>query len=238
MQKRSRSTDARSEHRAVMVRGLSIGLATGAYGLSFGAIAVASGLTVGQAVALSLALFSGGSQFAFSGVVGAGGNPFAAVATSTLLALRNTIYGVQMAPLVGRTGFHRILAAHLTIDESTATALSYRDPGLARRGFWATGLSVFILWNVATVLGALGGNLLGDPREIGLDAAAMCAFLALLWPRLVRREVVGIAVVAAAFAILLVPFVPPGVPIIASVLIALGAGWRAPRAGSPAGART
>ena len=203
MATRKRADPARA---AVLRQALSIGVATGAYGISFGALAVAGGLTVAQACALSLVMFTGGSQFAFVGVVGAGGSPGAAIATATLVGARNGFYGLQMARILRPRGPRRLLAAHVTIDESTAVgtaqaAVRPDRPDLAPLGFWATALAVFTLWNASTLLGALVGDALGDPRRYGLDAAAAAAFLALLWPRLSNgrtRAVAGGAVVVAA----------------------------------------
>src|SRR3954470_9932475 len=198
---------------------VGIGVATGAYGLSFGALAVAAGLSVLQASALSLLMFTGASQFAFAGLIA--GGPAAAVATALLLGSRNALYGLRLSSLLHR---RRPLAAQLVIDESAAMALG-TEP---RLGFWATGTSVFVCWNVATVLGALAGTVLSDPRALGLDAAAPAAFLALLAPRLegTRR----IAALAAAAAVIAVPLVPAGVPVlIAAALAALSAARRCGR---------
>src|SRR5690242_10356210 len=134
-------------------------------------------------------MFTGGSQFAFVGVVGAGGSGLAAVATAALVGARNGFYGLQMSRILTPRGWHRVPAAHVTIDESTAVgstqaAVRPDRSDLARVGFWATAVAVFTLWNAATLLGAVVGDALGDPRRYGLDAAASAAFLALLWPRL------------------------------------------------------
>ena len=212
-------------------QGLSVGVATALYGVSLGALAVANGLTVWQACLTSLLLFSGGSQFALVGVLGAGGSAGAAVAASSLLGVRNALYGLQLAPLLRLPVRMRPVAAHLTIDESTAVAVAQPDPAARRRGFWVTGVTVFVGWNLMTLLGALAGDALGDPRRYGLDAAASAAFLALLWPRLRRREPVAVAVVAAGVAAVLVPVVPPGLPVVAAAGVAVVAGLR-PRPGA------
>jgi predicted branched-subunit amino acid permease len=224
--------DKRAQERAAILRqAISIGVATGAYGISFGALAVAAGLSVAQACVLSLVMFTGGSQFAFVGIVGAGGSPGAAIATATLLGARNGFYGLQMARLLRPAGWRRPLAAQVTIDESTAVATARAAvrpdrPELARLGFWTTAAAVFGLWNAATVAGALVGDALGDPRRYGLDAAAAAAFLALLWPRLRDRRTRLVAAGAVVVASLLVPALPPGVPVLAAALVALAAGWR------------
>ena len=212
----------------------SVGLATGAYGVSFGALSVASGLSVLQTCALSLLMFTGGSQFAFVGVVGAGGSGAAALATAGLLGVRNGFYGLQMAPLLRPRGLRRLAAAHLTIDESTAVgtvqqALRPDRPDLIAVGFWATGLAVFALWNLATLVGAVVGDALGDPRRYGLDAAAAAAFLALVWPRLRAAEPRLVGLAAAAVAVALVVVAPAGVPVLAAAVVALLAAWRGPR---------
>jgi predicted branched-subunit amino acid permease len=216
---------------AVLRQALSIGVATGAYAISFGALAVAGGLTVAQACVLSLVMFTGGSQFAFVGVVTAGGSGGAAIATAALLGARNGFYGLQMARILRPRGWRRVVTAHVTIDESTAVgstqaAVRPDRPELARIGFWATAVAVFTLWNAATLLGAVVGNALGDPRRYGLDAAAAAAFLALLWPRLGTSRTRLVALAAVVVASVLVPLLPPGAPVLAAAVVAVVAGWR------------
>jgi predicted branched-subunit amino acid permease len=211
--------------RAAIVRdGLAVGLATGAYGISFGAISVAAGLTVVQTCALSLLVFTGASQFALVGVVASGGAPLSGALTGLLLGSRNTLYGLRLAPLLGWRGWRRAAAAHLVIDESTAMSVSRGSTPAARVGFLSTGLAVFVLWNLATLAGAVAGEALGDPRTYGLDAAVGGAFLALLWPRLKDRRNQLVAVLAAALALSLVPAAPAGVPVLAAAVVALVAG--------------
>lgn len=214
--------------RAAVRQGTSVAVATGLYGISFGALSAVAGLSVGQTAALSLLLFSGGSQFALIGVVAAGGSPVAAVATSTLLGARNTLYGAVVAPLLRVRGWRRLAAAQLTIDESTAVAVAQREPAATRAGFWATGLGVFALWNAFTLLGALAGDALGDPRAWGLDAAAGAAFLALVWPRLAARPAQVVAALAVVVTVALVPVTPPGVPVLGAATAAIVAGLVAP----------
>ena len=213
-----------TERRAIVRDSLGVGVATGAYGVSFGAVSVASGLTVAQTCALSLLVFTGASQFALAGVVAAGGAPLSGAATALLLGTRNTLYGVRMGPLLRWRGWRRAAAAHVLIDESTAMSVTRETRVAARLGFLVTGISVFVLWNVATFAGAIAGNALGDPRRYGLDAAVGAAFLALLWPRLKRRSNQVVAVAAAAVALGVVPIVPAGVPVLAAAGVALIAG--------------
>ena len=205
--------------------GISISIATGLYGVSFGALAVTSGLTFWQTMALSLLLFSGGSQFAFIGVVAGGGSGIAAMSAATLLGMRNGIYGMQLNALLRPTGWRKYVGAQLTIDESTATSTGQTDPDEQRRGFWTAGAGVYVLWNLFTAVGALAGSGLGDPKQWGLDGAAVAAFLALLWPRLKGREPIAIAVVCAVATVAAVPFVPAGIPILVAALVAALMGW-------------
>ncbi len=210
--------------RSIVRDGIAVGVATGAYGISFGAVSVASGLDVWQSCALSLLVFTGASQFALVGVIGSGGSPFFAALSGLLLGTRNTLYGVKVAPMVGWTGVRRGAAAHLVIDESTAMTLTRTTREHARAGFLATGLSVFVLWNLATLVGAVAGEAIGDPRTYGLDAAVGGAFLALLWPRLDTRRTRLAAVLAAALALSLVSLTPAGVPVLAASVVAVGLG--------------
>lgn len=214
--------------RPVVRDGLAVGVATGLYGVSFGAVAVAAGLSVLQTCALSLLVFTGASQFALVGVLASGGTALAATATAVLLGARNAFYGLRLAPRLAVGGGRRALAAHLVIDESTAVATAQVDDDEGRLGFWVTGLAVFACWNAATALGAVAGRALGDPRAYGLDAAVGAAFLALLWPRLHGAVPRVVALGAAALACGLVPWVPAGVPVLAAGAVALAAGaWGA-----------
>lgn len=212
------------ERSAVIRDSLGVGLATGLYGTSFGAVAVGAGLSVAQTCALSLVMFTGASQFALVGVLAAGGTPLAAALTALLLGSRNTLYGLRVGPMLGWTGARRAAASQILIDESTAMALPQPTRSLARVGFLATGASVFVLWNLFTLVGAVAGEALGDPRSYGLDAAVGAAFLALAWPRLAERRNQVVAVAAAAVALGLVPVAAAGVPVLAAGGVALLAG--------------
>lgn len=166
-------------------------------------------------------MFTGGSQFAFIGVVAGGGSLGAATAAASLLGVRNAVYGVAGNAMVRPHGWRKVAAAHVTIDESIAVASASDDPAEERRGFWTAGWAVFVLWNLFTLVGALAGNALGDPKIWGLDGAVVAAFLGLLWPRLRGRDPVAIAVVSALATILVAPLVPPGLPIIIAAGVAV-----------------
>lgn len=217
-----------AQRRAVLRDALAVGAATGAYGLSFGAISTTAGLSLPQTSALSLLMFTGASQFALVGVLAAGGGALAAAATATLLGSRNAFYGLRLASVLDIRGPRRLLAAQLVIDESSAMSVLREDQRAARLAFWATGASVFVLWNLATMLGAIGTRSLADPTVLGLDAAAPAAFLALLAPRLRERSTWASSAGAAALALTLTPLVPAGVPILAAAALIVLLGLRAP----------
>jgi predicted branched-subunit amino acid permease len=217
------------ERSAVLRDAVGLGLAVGLYGVAFGAAADAAGLNVWQASTLSLLMFTGASQFALVGVLGAGGSAIAAVGSALLLGTRNTVYGVRLVPLLHPRGIKRFGIAHWVIDETTAMALAAPDRKLARLAFFASGATIFLLWNATTVVGALGAAALGGTARAALDAVVPAAFLALLWPRLrrtfpeaavQRRVALGGAVVALA----LTPVVPSGVQVIAAVVAVALAG--------------
>lgn len=174
-----------------------------------------------QTCALSLLVFTGASQFALVGVLGAGGGAVPAVLSGLLLGARNTLYSVRLADLLRLPARRRPLAAHLTIDESTAMATA-APPGLAAVGFWATGLSVFVLWNLATLVGAVGAGVV-DARALGLDAAVGAAFLGLLALQVRDRTALGVAVAGAVVAAVAVPFAPAGLPVLLAGLAVLPA---------------
>ena len=203
--------------RRIVRDAVSIGLAVGVYAISFGVLAVASGLSAAQACVMSMLVFTGASQFAFVGVLAGGGGALAAMGPAVVLAARNAAYGLSLAPILrGRLGA-RALAAQLVIDETTAMARAQDDPDAARRAFFATGISVWVCWNLGTLIGALLGSGLGDPRALGLDAMFPAAFLALLAPQLRRPGAPVAALAGAVIAVGLVPFAPVGVPVIAAL---------------------
>ncbi|MCO5999597.1 AzlC family ABC transporter permease [Actinoallomurus rhizosphaericola] len=211
-----------SERRAAVRDGLGVGLAVGLSGLAFGAAAVAAGLGVAQACALSLVAFTGASQFALVGVVAGGGNLLAGALGAMLLGGRNALYGLRLAPTLGARGWRRLLTAHLVIDETTAVATAQPGPRSARAGFWATAISLYLTWNLATLFGALGAARLGNPGTYGLDVVGPAAFLALLWPRLVAGGTERVvALLAMAVAVATTPLLPPGVPVMLAAVAAL-----------------
>lgn len=200
---------------------LSVAFTVGLYGAAFGAAGVTAGFSILQTCLLSILLFSGASQFAVVGIMGAGGAAVSAIATATLLGFRNALYGLQMAPILKVKGLKRILAAQITIDESTAVATLQENDADRRRGFYITGVGVYIFWNLFTFLGALGASAIGDPSVWGLDAAVPAAFCGLIWPRLKNKTHFVVSAVAIAWALLLTPITPAGIPIITTVLLAV-----------------
>lgn len=242
--------------RRVIRDGIAIGVATGTYGLSFGALAVVAGLSVAQTCALSLLMFTGASQFAFVGVIAAGGSALAAAASAVLLGTRNALYGLHLSRVLGVRGVRRAAAAQLVIDESaamsfaggvagaSATPRGGARPGagrgtadaataLSRVGFYVAGGAVFAGWNLATLLGAVGAQAFDDPGRYGLDAVAPAAFLALLAPRLKDRQSWTAAAVAVLVAVGTAPLLPAGVPVLLAALAVILLGLR--RGSAPGG---
>jgi predicted branched-subunit amino acid permease len=220
---------------------IGVGFATGLYGVSFGALSVSAGLDIWQTQVLSLLMFSGGSQFAFIGVIAAAGGAGvasagvgAAVVSAWLLGIRNGFYAVRLAPILNRVGLSKLIPAMLTIDESTGVATVQEDRKDQVKGFWLTGISVFVFWNLMTLAGAVLGDALGDPSRWGLDAAAAAAFLGLLWPRLAERQAFAVAAAALVIATAATPFLSAGVPVLLAGVAAILVGvfnWFAPKNG-------
>ena len=220
------------QRRAIVGDALALGLGTGVYAISFGALAVAAGLSAWQAQALSLLMFTGASQFALIAVVASGGSAIVAIATSTLVGTRNAFYAVAMAPVLEARGLRRLVAAQATIDESTGMAARYeKDRDSARLAFWSTAAAIYVLWNLGTLIGSLGAGMLEDPDVLGLDAAAPAAFLALVWPRLTSWPMRAVAIVSLVSAVALSPFIGAGLPVLmggaAGIVVGLALGARA-----------
>ncbi|MFI0263564.1 AzlC family ABC transporter permease [Streptomyces sp. NPDC017056] len=205
---------------AVVRDALGVGVAVGLSGFAFGVTSAGAGLTLLQSCALSLLVFTGASQFALVGALAAGGNPFTAAAGAFFLGTRNAFYGLRLSGLLGYRAAVRPFAAHWIIDETSAVALAQPDRRSARLGFTVTGLSLYALWNLTTLAGAMGAEALGDTDAWGLDAAGPAVFVALLAPMLkqvVERVAAGLAIV---LLLVTMPLLPAGVPVLVAALAA------------------
>ncbi|MFC0540842.1 AzlC family ABC transporter permease [Kutzneria chonburiensis] len=203
-----------------VVRNVSpIALTAFVTGASFGAIAVAAHIPVALVCAMSLLIFAGGSQFMVVGIVAAGGSPLAAVFAGLLLNARHLPFGLAIGDVLGRRLATRIIGSHILIDESVAFAMAQGDRRKAKAAYWTCGLALFLTWNTGTLLGALIGQVIGDPSRFGMDAAFPAAMFALILPALKERKTLTVALLGAAIAVATTPFLPPGIPV---VLAALG----------------
>lgn len=203
--------------RQVVAASVTLGAAVGVFAISFGVTSVAAGASVLQTCAMSLLVFTGASQFSAVSVLGAGGSPAAAFGGAAILAVRNAVYGLAMAPTLRGGLVGRLVAAQLTIDESTAMASTQVDDRHRRLAFWVTGASVYLFWNICTLVGAVLGTAI-DPTAWGLDAAFPAAFVAMVWPLLRRRRPGLAAAVGGTVCLVLVPLAPVGVPIVCAAL--------------------
>lgn len=213
--------------RAAVASSTALAAAVGVFGISFGVGAVDAGASVWQACAMSLLVFTGASQFSATTVVGGGGTTGAALGGALLLAARNAVYGLAMARIIRGRLATRLLAAQLTIDESTAMATAQRGPHAQRVAFWVTGGGTYVVWNLGTLVGALAGGAI-DPETFGLDAAFPAAYVAMIWPHLrtpIGRVAAGLG---AVICLVLTPITPVGLPILAAATVIL-LGLRTPR---------
>jgi 4-azaleucine resistance transporter AzlC len=221
-----RTQDTAPEMRPIVGASLTIGVAAGVFAIAFGVGAVSAGGTVLQACVMSLLVFTGASQFSAVSIVDSGGSTASALGSAMLLAARNGVYGLTMARhLEGSLG-RRLIAAQLTIDETTAMATAQDEPDARRAAFWITGCAIFVCWNLGTLIGALAGEAI-DPETYGLDAAFPAGFVAMLAPHLRTRTGRAVAIVGALICLVTVPFAPIGVPILCAATAVL-IGVRAP----------
>ena len=213
--------------------GMALGLAVGVSGLAFGAAAVGSGLSVAQACVLSLLAFTGASQFALAGAVAGGGSLIGGVAGAVLLGSRNALYGLRMTGVLEPRGARKPLTALGVIDETTAVSLAQPDTASARLAFRVTFATLYITWNLSTLLGAYGAGRIGSPQSFGLDVVGPAAFLALIWPQLrAGRTERAVGLLGAAIALITTPFLPPGVPVILAATAALAGALATPAPGA------
>ncbi|MGW0927793.1 AzlC family ABC transporter permease [Streptomyces sp. NPDC002644] len=205
---------------AVVRDALGVGVAVGLSGFAFGVTSAGAGLTLLQTCLTSLLIFTGASQFALVGALAAGGNPFTAAAGAFFLGVRNAFYGLRLSQLLALRRSVRPAAAQWVIDETTAVALAQPTRRAARIGFTVTGVTLYVLWNLTTLLGALGAEAIGDTDAWGLDAAGPAVFLALLAPMLRGAEERWVAAVAVVLGLGLLPVLPAGVPVLVAALAA------------------
>lgn len=230
--------DAAGARSQIVRDALGVGVAVGLSGFAFGVTSAGAGLGLLQTCALSLLVFTGASQFALVSALGSGGNPFAAAAGAFFLGTRNAFYGLRLSQLLRLPAPLRPLAAQWVIDESSAVALAQKDTRGARLGFTVTGASLYVLWNLTTLLGALGASALGDPAAWGLDAAGPAVFLALLAPMVKGRTERMVAALAVLLGLVCLPVLPAGVPVLVAALaapLALAATRRRPAKDAPGG---
>jgi len=225
----STGTNWLTVRKEIIGNALSIGVAVAMYGVSFGALGTTTGLTIPQTMALSLLMFTGASQFTLVSTLASGGTALTAVVASWLMGTRNAAYSMRMTPILKTKGPGRLVAVQLTIDESTAMGLAQDEEAFdgraSRLAFWATGLSVYLLWNLATFIGALSVSTIGDPKSFGLDAAIAAGLFALVWPQIKSRIDLSVALGGALIALALTPFVSPGIPVLAAALVSIIVGW-------------
>ena len=215
------SPPIRFELRRGAITALPLAVAVGLFGVSFGVLSVTTGgMGALPAVVMSGTTFAGSAQFAAASILAGGGQPIAAVAAALLLNARYLPIGVSVArSLTGRPAV-RFAKAQLVVDESWAIAARGEGEFDAGRLIGA-GIVLWLAWVGGTIVGVVGGEALGDPAALGLDAAFPALFLALLASQLTSSRTALAAVLGGLIALALTPFAPPGVPIIAAAAAAL-----------------
>jgi len=217
-----RQLDLSPELRRVVSASVTLGAVVGVFGIVFGVGAVSAGGSVLQACVMSLLVFTGASQFTAVSVIDGGGTTGSAISSSMLLAARNGVYGLTMARHLEGSVARRLIAAQLTIDESTAMATAQTDRRSRSAAFWITGLSVYLFWNLGTLIGAIAGSSL-NPETYGLDAALPAGFVAMVAPHFFTPNGRLAGVIGGLICLVTIPFVPVGLSILcAGVAVLVG----------------
>jgi branched chain amino acid efflux pump len=187
------------------------------FAISFGVLARASGMGVAAPIVMSATTFGGSAQFAVASILDEGGSVVAAIIAALLLNARYAAIGISVAALFHGSVFRRVAESQVVVDESWAVS-ARTDGTFDRRVLLGAGLTLYVLWVLGTAIGVVGGAALGDPERLGLDAAFPALFLALLARQLRTRQAVMAALAGGGIALVLLPFAPPGVPIVVAVL--------------------
>ena len=201
-----------------------IGIAAAAFSLSFGVLARTAGMGWAAPLVMSATTFAGSAQFAAASILKDGGAAAAAITAAVMLNARYAPIGISVASGFEGPWLKRLFQSQLIVDESWAIALKRRGAFDVRVLLGAGGL-LYVCWNAGTAAGVLLGNVIGDPNRLGLDAAFPALFLALLVTQLTGRRALIAALLGGGIALVLVPFAPAGVPIIAGAAACL-VGWR------------
>ena len=203
-----------------------IALAALAFSVSFGVLARASGIGALEAIVMSMAVFAGSAQFAVVSILAVGGGIASAILAAVLLNARYAPISVSVGPIFVGGRPRRLLEAQLIVDESWA--MSRRPDGrYDRRLLVGAGLVLYACWVGGTIVGAVAGEALGDPADLGLDAAFPALFLAILVTQVHSRRALAAAVLGGTIALVLIPVAPAGVPIVTAAAACL-IGWRRP----------
>jgi 4-azaleucine resistance transporter AzlC len=204
-----------SRYRDGVRAALAVAATVWFFGASFGLVARAAGMGTVAPLLMSATTFAGSAQFAVSSILGAGGGAAAAIAAAVLLNARNAPISISVASLFRGRLLRRLLESQLIVDESWA--LASRGGGrFDRRILLGAGLLLYVSWVSGTAVGALAGDALGDPKDLGLDGAFPALFLALLAPQLRAPRATAAAATGAVIALVLIPVTPAGTPIIAA----------------------
>ncbi|GHC38296.1 AzlC family ABC transporter permease [Streptomyces cinnamoneus] len=190
-----------------------VGLAVGVIGLSYGAIAVASGFPLWFPVVLGLTVLAASSEFLFIGIVAAGGSPVAAVLAGLLVNARHLPFGLALPDVLGH-GWRRLLGTHLMNDETVVFALAQEDPERKKAAYWACGLGILVCWPLGALTGGAIGTVIDDTDDLGLDAMFPAILLALIVPAFTDREKRRAGLAGAAVALAATPFLPAGLPVL------------------------
>jgi 4-azaleucine resistance transporter AzlC len=209
-----------SNYKGINGPALALGFAVFVFAISFGVVCVSAGGSVPKAMAMSLFVFTGASQFSAVSVIAAGGSAASALVGALILASRNAIYGVAVAPWLSGSLPYRMAASQFTIDETTGMTLAQETPERRRRAFWVTAASIYVFWNVGTLIGALAGSSI-DTQKYGLDVAFPAAFVAMVAPLVTSPRAKRVGVLGALVCLATTPFLPIGLPIIVASLVAL-----------------
>ncbi|MEM9459759.1 MAG: AzlC family ABC transporter permease [Myxococcota bacterium] len=219
-------SDAPSARAAAVMgvrRCLTLALGVLPFGIAFGATATELGLGAGHSAAMSVMIFAGAAQMAVLELWRAGASLAVLVMVAVVINLRLGLYGGALArSFPTRPTARRALMAYLITDQLFATSLArFGEPGGQRHRvafFVGGGLTLWLAWQLGTVLGAtLGAQ---APPSLGIDFVAPLVFIALAVPGLRDRADVA-AAIAAVLTFVALPDLPRGLPLVLAAAVGL-----------------
>ena len=230
------NADLAAARRDLVLASLGFAVSGAGFGIVYGLAAREAGFSVIEATAMSVFVLAGAAQFAAVGLIADGAGWPAIVFLTALLNVRHLLYSAALAPwLGGRSRLERAAMAHVLTDETFALSLAHfqRLGRVDVAGFWLAAGFDSLSWPIFTAVGVIGGQLIPDPAQLGLDVVFPAAMAGLAVKLATDRPAIVAAIAGAVLAVIGGIALGPAVSIVVGGFLAPIAGLLIEREGDP-----